>query len=271
MLHDKKDPTEGTEDNGLSTVAAKPPAAPKQAQMVINADRRELREQLQKEGEKAARGMARVVELAAEELSAGDWETPEEELDRHLGVLPFDEWCRQPRKYIEPAEGIVSTPETVYTWYAQAQRVVITKKGIARRLGISENSLHEWIKDKPLLGLAIRAGEAIQEERLASRMASGIKYPQSIFAVLKNLHHWTDKVEETHILDFAEALRRAQQAATRVQWDKAMPPTLAAPPIIDAAISVHAVPQPAAERIDNSPLPLSPEGTATAGGGGTEA
>lgn len=243
MLHE---PQKADNEAALQEIAAKPPKEPAARGMVINADRRELREHLQKEGEKAARGMARVVEMAAEELGADDWETPEEELDRHLGVLPFDEWIRQPRKYIEPAEGIVSTPELCYTFYAQARHVVITKKGVARRLGITEQTLHGWIKDKKLLELAIRAGESVQEERLASRMASGIKYPQSIFAVLKNLHHWADKIDETHHLPFLEALQKAQQQAKRVQWDKALPAQLP-----------HGAPIPV-QVIDAQPVDASP-------------
>ena len=260
MLHSRKiprpDTTEGQDNtDALQEIAAQPPAevgAPADT-VTLAIDRRELREQLQEASGKAARGMAKVVEMAIEEISEHGWETPEDEMDRLLMVQQWEQFSRAPRVYTPDVPGLA------YSIYANAQKIIVTKKGLARRLGVGETTFYEWMKKQPLLAEAVRAGEALQEERLASRMASGIKYPQSIFAVLKNLHKWTDKVEETHKLDFREALQQQQAQAKRVQWDKAMPAPLAPPP-------THVI-----DVVPDSPLPSSPEGQGQQVGGAGEA
>lgn len=244
MLHNSSSRNDKDNTAALQTVAAASgaSAAGQEARQecTLHVDTKEMREGIQKAGEKAARGMARVIERAVVEMQ-GDWETPEEELDRLLQADAFNEgFLRAPRVYTP------DVPLLILAIYKNATKVIVTKKGIARRLGISEATLYDWIKQQRHVARAVRAGEDLQEERLASRMASGIKYPQSIFAVLKNLHHWTDKVEETHKIDFQDALAQAQQQAKRVQWDRALPSGSAPPsqvidvsPVVPPATRPH--------------------------------
>lgn len=193
------------------------------------------------------KGMGGAIDDVAEALEEAERETPGERLNRLLMAEPFDVWIRKPRKYIEAAPGVVSTPEFVYSVYYNATNTTVTKVGLCRRLGIDETTLYDWIKHKPLLGAAVRAGEALQEERLASRMAEGIKYPQSMFAVLKNLHHWTDRTEEKLTMDISEAMKQQSESARRVQWDRARPAIggiLPAPAAAPAKASAEPAPEP---------------------------
>jgi hypothetical protein len=98
---------------------------------------------------------------------------------------------------------------------------------IATRLRIDVNTLKTWRDIHLDLNRAIAQGLSEQEGWLASQMAGGMKYSASMYAVLKNLHDWSDKIESRTTIDLTEAIRKQASGATRVQWDKALPDPLA--------------------------------------------
>lgn len=139
--------------------------------------------------------------------------------------------------------------------------VIFTKKMIATRLGITTETLRQWVNIHEDLSAAIAQGLAEQEGWLASIMATGMKYSASTYAVLKNLHDWKEKTEDTHKLSIGEALEQQQQGAKRVDWDRTRPDPLAAAkralPVVDV---VHTPTPPT-----HTPTPPPHEGEGTHG------
>ena len=112
-------------------------------------------------------------------------------------------------------------PERIFQMLARQDGILFTKKLVAAHLGIHRDTLHQWEKTYPRVSDAIAQGLAVQEAYLANLMSGGMKYSASVYAVLKNLHDWRDKTDETHrVVDFREAMKRASQGAKRVDWDK---------------------------------------------------
>lgn len=137
-------------------------------------------------------------------------------------------------------------PAQAYAWLCNRD-VIFTQKMIATRFRVSVTTLIEWRNVYPDLAEAIAQGLAEQEGWLAAMMAGGIKYSQSVYAVLKNLHDWSDKIDQRTTVDLTEAIRRQSQAAERVQWDRALPSPL--PQRKDGAhcapLAQHSAPAPA--------------------------
>lgn len=131
-----------------------------------------------------------------------------------------------PTKYTE------DMPDRVYHLLARTD-IIFTKKLVAGHLGISRETFNQWQHTYSSLSDAVAQGLAVQEAYLANLMARGMKYSQSLYAVLKNLHDWKDKTEETHLVDFKEAMKRQAESAKRVVWDKDVG---AKTPVIDAVV-----------------------------------
>lgn len=141
-------------------------------------------------------------------------------------------------------------PKKVYDLLSDPE-LLYTKKVVAGHLGVSESTFREWRAIHPELSAAVAQGLANQEAWLGTRMAQGEKYAASIYAVLKNLHDWKEKTEETHKLSIGEALEAQSTGAKRVDWDRVRPDPLAAAkpplPVIDVAPTPptpHATPPP---------------------------
>lgn len=148
---------------------------------------------------------------------------------------------KPPSKMGAPTKYTDDMPQRVFDMLARNDGIIFTKKAVAAHLGINVSTLTEWRQAKPDLSAAIAQGCAVQESWMASQMAGGLKYSQSLFAVLVNLHSWTMKTEESHVVDFREAMYKASHAAKRVNWDRK------APAVIDAqTVPAPAAPAPAA-------------------------
>lgn len=130
-----------------------------------------------------------------------------------------------PSKMGAPTKYTEDMPQRVYDMLSNTT-VMFTQKLVAAHLHINVSTLKEWKSVNPDLSSAIAQGLAVQEAWLATLMAGGMKYSASIYAVLKNLHDWSDKIESRTTLDLTEAIRKQASGAKRVQWDKAQPDTL---------------------------------------------
>ena len=101
--------------------------------------------------------------------------------------------------------------------------IVAPKAYVSACLGVSRNTLDVWIKDdtKPAFQDAVAWGIAVQEAQLATMMRGGFKYSNNLFAILKNLHDWKDRTEETHVkIDVAGIIREIETGAPSVDWDR---------------------------------------------------
>jgi hypothetical protein len=113
-------------------------------------------------------------------------------------------------------------PALVYGYLSRTD-VIFTQKLAAAHLGVDVSTLKRWKGEHQDMKAAIAQGLAVQEAYLATLMAGGMKYSASIYAVLKNIHDWSDKVDQRVTLDLTEAIRKQATGAKRVQWDKALP------------------------------------------------
>lgn len=167
------------------------------------------------------------------------------------------EWVA-PSKMGRPTEYDNETmPPKVYKLLSNRD-VIFTQKMIATRLGVSVTTLKVWKGIHQDLAAAIAQGLSEQEGWLASQMATGMKYSASMYAVLKNLHDWSERVENTHTMDLTEAIRKQAGAGKRVQWDKAqadpLRPATPPPSLTPAAqTSTPAHTQAPAPTPDNTP------------------
>ena len=101
--------------------------------------------------------------------------------------------------------------------------IVAPKAYVSACLGVSRNTLDQWIKDdtKPALQDSIAWGIAVQEAQLATMMRGGFKYSNNLFAILKNLHDWKDRTEETQVkIDVASIIKEIETGAPHVDWDR---------------------------------------------------
>lgn len=133
-----------------------------------------------------------------------------------------------PSKLGAPVKYTDDMPMRIYDMLSHRD-VIFTQKMIASRLYVGVATLKEWKHIYPDLAAAVAQGLAEQEGWLATLMAGGIKYSQSVYAVLKNLHDWSDKIEQRTTLDLTDAIRKQALGAKRVQWDKARPAQVAPP------------------------------------------
>jgi len=117
-------------------------------------------------------------------------------------------------------------PTKVYAFLSRTD-VIFTQKLVAAHLNVDVSTLKRWKEQHPDLRAAIAQGLAVQEAYLGTLMAGGMKYSASVYAVLKNLHDWSDKIDQRTTLDLTEAIRKQAQGAKRVQWDKALPDPVA--------------------------------------------
>lgn len=158
-------------------------------------------------------------------------------------------------------------PKRVYDLLSDPE-LLYTKKIVANHLGVAESTFREWRNIYPELSAAVAQGLANQEAWLGTRMAQGEKYSASIYAVLKNLHDWKEKTEDTFKLDIADALAAQEKGAKRVDWDRTRPDPLAARrslPVIDA------VPTDPAPPTHTPTPPPQPTGEGTHAGGDASA
>jgi hypothetical protein len=169
----------------------------------------------------------------------------------------------QPSKMGPPVKYDNETmPQKVYLLLSNRD-VIFTQKMIANRLHCGVSTLKEWKAVYPDLSAAIAQGLAEQEGWLATQMATGMKYSASMYAVLKNLHDWSDKIESRTTLDLTEAIRKQATGAKRVQWDRALPdptqkdaaPIFASPP---NSLELNSSPASAAVQQAHPPMPASP-------------
>jgi len=101
--------------------------------------------------------------------------------------------------------------------------IVAPKSFTAVCLGVSRATLNRWCKDdtKDAFGDAIACGVAVQEAQLATMMRGGFKYSNNLFAILKNLHDWKDRTEETQVkIDVAGIIKEIETGAPHVDWDR---------------------------------------------------
>lgn len=101
--------------------------------------------------------------------------------------------------------------------------IVAPKSFTAVCLGVSRSCLDRWYKDdtKPAFRDAIAAGVAVQEAQLATMMRGGFKYSNNLFAILKNLHDWRERTEETQVkIDVAGIIKAIEGGAPSVDWDR---------------------------------------------------
>jgi hypothetical protein len=101
--------------------------------------------------------------------------------------------------------------------------IVAPKAYVAACLGVDVKTLYRWADDttKPEFCQAIAWGVAVQEAQLATMMRGGFKYSNNLFAILKNLHDWKDRTEETQVkIDVAGIVRAVESGAPRVDWDR---------------------------------------------------
>lgn len=160
---------------------------------------------------------------AQQDLDKMEW-TKRQEKERarkHAKLLPkFKKPGTPVTKY---HEGI---PEMVYNWLTDRE-VIFTKRLVSAHIGVDESNFRRWLHIYPDLRAAVAQGLAVQEAWLASQMADGMKYSQSMYAVLKNLHGWRETQETTHKLGIGEALALQRDGAKRVNWDRTRPDPLA--------------------------------------------
>lgn len=126
---------------------------------------------------------------------------------------------RAPSKMGAPTKYENWMPQAVFEMLSNPH-VIFTKKLVCGHLGTNTTTFAVWREKYSDLAEAVAQGIALQESYLASKMADGLKYSQSLYAVLKNLHDWRDKVDETHRFDFRDAMKRAASSAKRVDWDR---------------------------------------------------
>lgn len=163
--------------------------------------------------------MAGVVHDVQQALDDQNEDVSERERNRRLMVSLKPTYEQAVRPVGRPALYTEDMPRIVYELFTRFD-AVLTKKAIAAHLGVDESTLRRWREEHPELKAAITQGMAVQETYLASKMADGLKYSQSLYAVLKNLHMWSDRTEETDVVDLREAMLRQSQSAKRVIWDK---------------------------------------------------
>lgn len=113
-------------------------------------------------------------------------------------------------------------PNRVYDMLSRTD-VIFTQKLVAAHLSVNVSTLKDWKGIYPDLAAAIAQGLAVQEAYLGTLMAGGMKYSASVYAVLKNLHDWSDKIDQRTTVDLTEAIRKQAMGAKRVAWDKALP------------------------------------------------
>ncbi len=70
--------------------------------------------------------------------------------------------------------------------------------GYAARIGIRPETLWAWEKAHGEFANALAMCKAFQAAMLIESSACGAYHPGSAAMILKNLHGWTDRVEETH-------------------------------------------------------------------------
>jgi|GEM_PF-7047808 len=171
-------------------------------------------------------GMAGVVHDVQQALDDQNAVVSERERSRQLMASLKPSYEQAVRPVGRPALYTEDMPRIVYDLFTRFD-AVLTKKAIAAHLGVDESTMRRWKEEYPELKAAITQGMAIQETFLTSKMADGIKYSQSLFAVLGNLHGWSSKVENSHKLGIDEALRLQAAGAKRVDWDRSRPDPLA--------------------------------------------
>lgn len=86
-------------------------------------------------------------------------------------------------------------------------------------MGVDPTAITRWRREEPEFALAVLCGLKVQEEMLANRIAQGMPYNQGVVWVLKNLHGWKDRVENSTILSLAELVARREQTAKHVDWE----------------------------------------------------
>jgi hypothetical protein len=105
--------------------------------------------------------------------------------------------------------------------------IVAPRSFVSAALGVGRSTLDKWLSSTDdsyyLLKEAVARGVAVQEMQLATMMSGGFKYANNIAFILKNLHDWSDKTEQTVTLDVSKLVRSIESTALRVDWDEAPP------------------------------------------------
>lgn len=93
-----------------------------------------------------------------------------------------------------------------------------TLRSVASMLYVNIATLYRWIEEYPTFRDAIAHGKQFQEAKYATRMVNGFKYAQGMIFTMKNLHGWTDKIEQTTTIQLGKALADHGLQAKPVEW-----------------------------------------------------